>query len=76
MVAPGKVNALLMRAAEGEITSENAYADTFGQMVTNLLSDRLERGLRLLRGIPWFFLRGMKSENDMKMVFKAILMSM
>ena len=72
VVAPGSVNTLLMRAADGEISSENEFADTYGQLNTNLLADRFERGLWLLRGIPWWFLLALKSDNDMKYVFKDL----
>ena len=62
-VSPVRVSALLQRANEGEIQTEDEYSDALGQLVFEFLTEREDRGLWLLRGWPWAQLRGFHSQN-------------
>ena len=62
-MSPVRVSALLQRANEGEIQTEDEYSDALGQLVFEFLTEREDRGLWLLRGWPWAQLRGFHSQN-------------
>ena len=54
------------QASLGEVVAEDDFADTFGQITSNMLVGREQRGLHLLRGWPWSMLRHKKGNKVVK----------
>ena len=70
IVAPGEVKAILCQAANGEISIDDEFADFHGQLVWTMCADRLERGLWLLKGLPWHAMAGLSSDNMMMKIIE------